>query len=173
VQAEALRARLAGEHFDGIYSSDLSRAAETARIVAEPHGIEVTLDPRLREFSFGAWEGLTWDEIEEANPHLRDSAPTKVQRYCPEGGESFDEVVSRLRAFLDELGTGDRHVAIVSHAGPLHAVLDVLKLSMRDDSGAERVDIRFSPASLTRISLKDGRTRLTMLSDVRHLYSAG
>lgn len=169
-----MRERLAGEHFDAFFASDLSRAAETARIIAEPHGLAVSLEPRLREFSFGAWEGLTWDEIEEANPHLRDSAPTAVKRYCPEGGESFDEVCDRVRSFLDELGTGDdRRVAIVAHAGPLHAALDVLNVAMRDDSGTDHVDVRFSPASVTRITMDGGRARLKMLSDVRHLYTPG
>lgn len=51
-----------------IVSSDLSRASQTANVLSELTGIEVALDERLRERSFGAWEGLTRAEIEERWP---------------------------------------------------------------------------------------------------------
>ena len=61
------QARELAEQLDGVdvvYSSDLARARETAEILAERAGVEVRLDPRLRERGFGAWEGLTLAEIE-------------------------------------------------------------------------------------------------------------
>ena len=63
-QARALAEELDGE-IDVLYSSDLARARETAEIVAAKLGLEVRLDPRLRERGFGSWEGLTTIEIEE------------------------------------------------------------------------------------------------------------
>lgn len=46
-----------------VIASDLFRAVQTAHAVADPLGLEVTVDPRLRERSFGRWEGLTRDQI--------------------------------------------------------------------------------------------------------------
>jgi broad specificity phosphatase PhoE len=165
-QARRLAARLRGERLDAIYASDLIRAVETASIVAEPHGLEVRRDPRLREFDFGDWEGLTWDEIVATRPHLRERTLTAASLYAPDGGETFAAVCERLRAFFDELRAAPvGHAAIVMHAGPLHAALSVLGLTGEGQ--------RFAPASLTRITMEDGHPRLISLSDVRHLDTPG
>jgi broad specificity phosphatase PhoE len=165
-QARRLAGSLLDDRFDAIYASDLSRALETARIVAEPHGLQVTTDPRLREFDFGAWEGLTWDEIVSTRPHLRSNALTAASLYAPDEGETFAVVCERVRSFFDELlQQPARHVAVVMHAGPLHAAFAVL--------GLPADGIRFAPASLTRITMEDGHPRLRTLSDVRHLDSPG
>ncbi len=172
-QARLLAERLRGERFDAIYSSDLSRALETARIVAEPHGLAVRGDARLREFDFGAWEGLTWDEIVATRPHLRDAKHTAATRYAPEGGETFEAVRQRVASFLAEIageGSPGRRLAVVAHAGPLHAALAALGLPPTDEFGNAAM---FSAASLTRIAMDGGRSRLITLSDVRHLHPAG
>ena len=56
-QAEALRDELAEVHFDAFVASDLKRAIDTARIVAEPHGLEVVTTPLLRERDWGSFTG--------------------------------------------------------------------------------------------------------------------
>jgi 2,3-bisphosphoglycerate-dependent phosphoglycerate mutase len=61
-QATELAERLAGETIDAIYTSDLSRARETAEIVAARLGLPVLVDAGLREKDWGTWEGLTGDE---------------------------------------------------------------------------------------------------------------
>jgi broad specificity phosphatase PhoE len=165
-QARRLAGRLQGERFDVIYASDLVRAFETASIVAEPHHLDVRKDPRLREFDFGQWEGLTWDEIVATRPHLREHALTAASLYAPDGGETFAMVCERLRPFFNELrASAVGHAAIVMHAGPLHAAMDVL--------GLTNPGTRFAPASLTRITMEDGHPRLISVSDVRHLDSPG
>ena len=58
-QAQFLAQELTDVELDAIYSSDLSRAKATAAAVAATHGLDVSVDPRLRERSFGSWEGLT------------------------------------------------------------------------------------------------------------------
>ncbi|HTX60034.1 MAG TPA: histidine phosphatase family protein [Verrucomicrobiae bacterium] len=169
-QARALAAALAGERFDAVYASDLVRAFETARIVAEPHRLAVVADERLREFDFGAWEGLTWDEIVASRPHLQDTGRTLARRYAPEGGETFEAVRARVGAFFDGLGKAfagrsQAHVAVVMHAGPLHAALEVLRL----DPPRDGPPVSFAAASLTRVAMEAGRPRLISLGDVRHL----
>ena len=61
-QAQRLAEELAVEEFDAIYASDLSRARETAEIVAAQLRLAVVLDPDLREKNWGTWEGLTSTE---------------------------------------------------------------------------------------------------------------
>ena len=169
-QARALAARLSKERVDAIYASDLSRALETARIVAAPHVLDVRADARLREFAFGAWEGLTWAEIVATRPHLDDASWTKAEFYEPEGGETFALVTARMRAFLDDAAAGENgHAVVVTHAGALHAALSALGLGPAAGEPAPR----FSPASLTAVAMEGGRARLITLNDVDHLDSTG
>jgi broad specificity phosphatase PhoE len=173
MQARAVARALRSESIDAVYSSDLSRALETARMVAKPHKIDVVTEARLREFDFGTWEGLTWDEIVATRPHLRDQQTTAARRYTPEGGESFEAVRERVASFFDELETrgAQGRIAIVTHAGPLHAALAVL--SSRMPSGPiEPIGISFAPGGVTRITMEAGVARLITLNDLRHLDSA-
>ena len=101
-QAEALALRLGGVRFDRVLSSPLFRAQETAAILAgrEP---SVETDPRLKEMDYGAWEGLTYTQIEERDGASRrewELAPDRLP--CP-GGESGNDVAERVRAFLADL----------------------------------------------------------------------
>jgi alpha-ribazole phosphatase len=171
-QARALSSALASSAFDAVYASDLVRAVETARIIAAPHGLDVISDPRIREFDFGEWEGLTWSEIVERWPEFREHGATAAKLYQPEGGERFDDVCARVAAFLDDLRrTAHERVLVVTHAGVLHAVLDVLGSSIQDRPG-DGLSVSFSQASITRIAMVGEQARLITLNDVSHLSPA-
>ncbi len=172
-QAASVARALSHERFERAYASDLSRAMATAERIAAPHGISVTPEPRLREFDFGAWEGRTWQQIVAERPHLREHGSTAAKRYAPDGGESFDAVRTRGGALLGELASlRAGRVLVVTHAGPLHAVLAELELSP-DGEGGDRLSVSFSPAGITRIAMDGGRARLITLNDVSHLDPPG
>ncbi len=163
-QAAATAAALASDPIDGIVSSDLSRALETARAIAARHGLEVVPDARLREFKFGEWEGLTWDEIVGRYPVAADIAFSSVRAYAPSGGERFEAVRARVGDVLDEIAGRQGRIVLVTHAGALHALLDILVADQIDPQ-----TVRLTPASITRIAMDAGKPRLTSLDDVRHL----
>lgn len=164
-QAQALSRALRDDALDAIYSSDLVRARETAGIVAATHDLDVRLDERLREFDFGDWEGLTWDEIASRFPNAAKSGRTAARAYAPEGGERFSTVCQRVLAFLEDArASSARRVVAVSHAGVLHAFADVL-LGDRVDA----TELSFAPASITRIAFKGDRALLVALNDTDHL----
>lgn len=168
-QAAAIAAALRSESFDRIYSSDLSRALETACIIAAARKTEVVADRRLREFDFGRWEGLTWEQIVAIDPRLGGQAPTRAKLYDPEGGESFAQVCVRVRAFLDDVARRPYDsIAIVTHAGPLHAALRVLDLTGHRESG-HRFSAGFAPGGITRLIVDRDGTRVIDLNDLRHL----
>lgn len=163
-QAAAISRRLKDEPIDRVYSSDLSRALETARAVAGVHGIEPLLDDRLREFDFGDWEGLTWNEITSRHPELRTDA-TDARNYAPPGGETFAAVRARVRSFLDDVaGFGAAHIVAVTHAGPLHAMLAELNLAR-----PVGLDARFSPGGISEVALDGNGARVVLLDEVAHL----
>ena len=116
-QATELAARLARERLTAIYSSDLVRAHETARIVAARLGLGVTVEPDLRERDFGTWEGLTDDEIRSRFPEAG----------AGEWGdaETREEMAHRVLGAFRRIAArhdGER-VLIVAHGGPLRALL--------------------------------------------------
>ena len=100
-QAQALAKRLSAVPFDRVISSPLFRAQETAEILARD--IPVETDPRLKEMDYGAWEGLSYDQIDATQAVARrewELAPDRLA--CP-GGESGNDVALRVRAFLGDL----------------------------------------------------------------------
>ncbi len=118
---------------DAIYSSPLARAYETAEILGECQGLDVQVVPEFSEISFGAWEGLTHQEIETKWPgalRLLYSCPDRWQ--IPEA-ESFDDVRERamrgLQPILDELDAeaedddDERRILIVSHGVTIRMLL--------------------------------------------------
>lgn len=103
-QAEMVGPALRALHPTRVVSSDLSRARDTGESVARACGVELALDPRLREIHAGAWQGLTTPEVREGWPE--DWAAVMrgedVRRGGP-GGESMADVHARMAEALTEL----------------------------------------------------------------------
>ena len=107
-QANALADRLAGDGITAVYTSDLSRARETAEIVAGRLGLPVVVDPDLRERNWGNWEGLTGSERDRVE-------------YVGEAIDAHGERVMRAVRRIAELHPGER-VVVVTHGGSLRRV---------------------------------------------------
>jgi broad specificity phosphatase PhoE len=112
------------EPIRSLWSSDLSRARETAEIVGARIGLEARLDPRLREANRGRWEGYTFDEIKRAEPEefaawMRGGADWRFP-----GGESLQEQQDRVLAALHDIeATGELPAVAVCHGGSIRVVL--------------------------------------------------
>ena len=165
VQAERLASRLNGQHFDAVYSSDLSRASETARIVVRKlQGCpSVRTDARWREQHLGAAQGLTHDEI-TAQGILRPE--TYLEAFA--GGESRAQLLERVHDPLAELyaaHVGER-VLVVSHGGTLRAAIHLLIGDM-----AYRIRLYgFDNTAISRVQMTaPDRAVLVTLNDVAHL----
>lgn len=153
------------EPFDRIISSDLLRAATTADIIAPDRRVE--RDARWREFAFGEWEGLTWEQIVQRWPQAGEKA-SAAARYAPPGGETFDAVRARVGAALREIRQGEQqHVVVVTHAGPLHAALHELFVDRADIN--QLLGLRFVPASITKLRLSEDGVELLALNEAAHL----
>jgi broad specificity phosphatase PhoE len=117
-QAGRLADVLSDFKIDAVYSSDLSRAVDTIKPLAEERGVEVVVDPDLREIDQGEWTGLPTDEIQRRWPDRWGPARHYTRR---PGGESPTEV--RERALRAVLRIVQRHpddcVVVVSHGGTI------------------------------------------------------
>lgn len=116
-QAFAVRNQLKDLQFSAMYSSDLLRSRQTAELLAEPLGLNVTLEPRLREMDLGSWEGMLFDEIrtrfpQELSKRARDPLNARAPR-----GESPMEVAERVIPAVDEIAVRhrDETVLIIAH----------------------------------------------------------
>ena len=120
-QAEALARRLALEKFDVLIASDLGRAMQTARRIAElcPH--EVIPDPRFRERDFGAGEGLGYDEIDRLFPNAFSRVGEADPDYAIPGGESRRQFHERIKAAFESVVRehAGKTVVVVAHGGVL------------------------------------------------------
>ena len=105
-------------------SSPLQRARETAEAVAAALGVEVAVEPGLRETDFGDWEGYTFAEVRAAWPRELD-AWLADQAVAPPGGESFVDTTTRVRQARDRVlrTYGGQRVVLVSHVTPIKTLL--------------------------------------------------
>lgn len=114
----------AGEPVHAIYSSDLSRAFDTAQAVANHTGLTVKPDVGLRERTFGIFEGHTFDEVMQTRPEDAKRWRLREPDYCPEGGESLRQFRTRILGCVEALAIQHpgEQIAVVAHGG----VMDVL-----------------------------------------------
>ncbi len=120
-QARELGERRAADELAAVFASDLVRAAETARIAFGSRRVRVLHDWRLRECDFGGLAGGPVAKVEEArHRHVYDPFP---------GGESYVDVVARVRSFLHDLAPRftDTTVLVVGHHGTKLALDHVLE----------------------------------------------
>jgi len=166
-QAAAAAARLASAQARVVVTSPVRRARETAELVARAAGVELAVEPGLRETDFGDWEGYTFGEVQQKWPQelaawLADTA------VAPPFGESFDATATRVRQARDRvLATyGGQRLIVVSHVTPIKTLL--------------RFALDAPPSALYRMHLdlaclsevdwySDGPAVVRSLNDTHHL----
>ena len=109
-----------GRPLAAIYSSNLQRSIESARILGDMSGLNPLVIPDLRELGFGAWEGLTYEQITDQYPEEFTAWKKSYNRKGPPGGESMATLRRRVLKALDHIlachSDGERF-AIVAHGG--------------------------------------------------------
>jgi broad specificity phosphatase PhoE len=166
-QAQALANALAKETLDAVYASDLQRAMDTARIIAQPHGLSVQADPGLREIHQGIFEGLSVTEIRTQYSELVEKWRAAPDRFVMPGGESLAQVQERAWASVQRIVAAhlEGQVVAVSHNLTIMAILcraltiDLAHFRRLHQDLAARNTIEFSPQG----------PKVTLLNDTCHL----
>ncbi|KAL5708422.1 phosphoglycerate mutase (2,3-diphosphoglycerate-independent) [Ranunculus cassubicifolius] len=169
-QAVAIAERLAKEQRPAaVYSSDLSRAKDTAEMIAKKwHIPEVIVVPELKERHVGSLQGLVWGEIQEKEPeayHAFFSSQPDLE--IPGGGESFDQLCERSVAALEEIASRHRgeRVIVVTHGGVLRAIY----MSVTREPSAGKI----MNGSVNVLHLSEKKWVFNSWSDVTHLDEVG
>lgn len=127
-----------------LFSSPLRRCLHlTQRLPMQP----ATIDPRLAEMNFGAWEMRAWTDI---GPAALDAWAADPLHYAPPGGESVSALRQRVLHFLAELAS-QRHAAaaLVTHAG----VMKVISGHTQNLPPAEWMQLRFAYGGVVQVTL--------------------
>jgi broad specificity phosphatase PhoE len=180
-QVRRLSERLADDNITAVYASPLGRTVETARILAEPHGLEVVARDGLREISHGHWEQMTRREVELAYPKEAAAWDEDPYTFAPAGGESGLAVTARALPALVESAlpalveivreNQGGNVVIASHKATIRLLLSSL---LGFDPRRYRDNLDQSPAALNIVDFKDTvRARLTLFNDTSHYDRAG
>lgn len=169
-QSQRLAARLSRWPISAMYSSDLKRAAGTARILADKLGLQPIYGRVWRERRGGAFEGLTPAEIRSAYPQAWERLSQGITD--PPGGESPEELHERVTGAFELLlrrHSGEM-VSVVSHGGALRTVIGhVLKMPPRPNP---RIELDGN-TGLSIVEIRPERPPLLVrLNDVAHLETA-
>jgi broad specificity phosphatase PhoE len=173
--ARALARRLATVPIDRVLTSPLSRAVDTAALLARGRDLQIELDGRLTELDYGAWEGHPLDEINSLFPgeyeqYERDPATHKVG-----GGESGYEVVARLAPLFDELVSwaeqgqagAERTALVVGHSSVNRIALAML-LGVELNDYRRRFDQDWCNLTVLRWPDRASGPRLLLSNDLSH-----
>jgi broad specificity phosphatase PhoE len=162
---------LKDETLHAVYSSPLSRSMETAENIAKFHDISVTPLDAIIDVSYGEWEGLGNQEVQQKYPDLHALWLTEPHKVLFPGGESLDEVRSRTMAALEDLLVKHQHenFALVAHRVPNKVICCAL-LGL-DNSHFWR--IQQDTASTNLFVYRNGQWIISYLNDTSYLRSLG
>jgi broad specificity phosphatase PhoE len=169
-QAERLAERLRALHPDAFYTSPLQRARETAEIIARAVGLTPTVDERLIEINYGAWEGKTFAEVMQQDAETYRAWDADPAAVSPPDGESGTQALARVTPFLDELAA--RHpserarIMVVTHKTICRLVVcHVLGLPPSE----YRRRLTMDNAAVNIFRQDEEGWRLALLNDTSHL----
>jgi len=166
-QAEWVGQYFKGMEIQGIYSSSLSRAWQTAEKVAEFHNLKVQPLQGILDMSFGNWEGRPHQEIRESdNKTYRQWVETPHLVKLP-GGESLDDVKVRAMAAMEEVirNHSGKTVILITH----RVVNKVLICGILGLDNSHFWQITQDTTAINLIQHRDGKYILSLMNETCHL----
>jgi broad specificity phosphatase PhoE len=170
-QASHLARALASRSIDVAYSSPLSRARETARIVLEPHGIQAAVHEGLKDFNYGKWTGLQDELVASKCPEEHACWTAEPHKVRPPDGDTLQEVFDRAFDALEEIAQkhDGQTAALFAH----RVVNKLLVLGMLTLSLERFPFIRQDNCCLNEFEWTAKSYIVINLNDVGHIRRAG
>ena len=169
-QARAAAQILAREKFDALYSSDLSRAKQTAQPVANLFSMAIMVEKNLRERHYGIFERLTYAEVKLRYPEDYARFAARDPDYAFRTGESLRDFSTRSIAVISQLAARHQgaNILVFTHGGvldKLYRFVTGLPLSAERNFGIPN-------AGLNRVELTPAGRRIRAWADTAHLEGA-
>lgn len=167
-QAIAIAEHAPFKHADAIYSSDLTRAMETAKIIAERFNLNVKPMIELREINFGDWEGVPMRVLAYGNIKGFDKFFTAPERCHPPHGETFLECQARVMIGIREIIANheNQEVIVVSHGTAIRLILSAaLDIPLHKLWAISQANV-----ALNVLRVDDGEFTVELVNSTAHLY---
>ena len=168
-EARAVAAYFDGVNLEGIYTSPLARAAETAAAIAAGRGMEVVSDPAFIDLDFGEWQGHPLKEVREKYPELYRAWRERPREVTFPGGENLDQVRERAWEGLLKVvrENPERTVVIVSH----RVITKVLICAALGLDNSHFWQIKQDTTAINCLEYARGIFIVSLLNDTCHLKS--
>ena len=125
LQAEELAEYVSDNYsIDAVYSSDLTRAYETVRPLAEKLGLPIKTDERLREIDVGNWKGIPYDEVKNHFPEQFAAYKEDPCGITFDGGENYSDVMKRAKEAIEDIAAENegKTVIVATHGGLIRSL---------------------------------------------------
>ncbi len=167
-QSELLAESFRGIPVDKVITSDLKRSWQTAEPIARVTSAPMVRDARIRERTFGDWEGQDYHMVGEQMREMERTQKLSVYETRPPNGESMIDVWNRILPTVEEMHREDGTIVVVSHGGASALILAALIGGPIEVSRA----FRFANTGLTELhSRPDGALYIKRYNDTSHLSS--
>lgn len=153
---------------DRIYSSDLSRAVDTAKPIADVFELPIITDEKLREIDVGYWQGKSHEEVKALYSESYNLYMTQTGHFHFDGGESFDQVKKRAVSVFEDIAKQNegKTVVIVTHGGFIRALYCAwYDVKPQDTKYVSLV----GNTSVSIAEYKDGKGEFSLLGSDAHL----
>lgn len=168
-QAARAAEALATRPIKAVYASPLSRAMQTAEIVAGPHELPTEAVPSLIEAEVGDWEGMSWPQIQEESPERYQAFRDDPSANGYPGGENLTQVHERVSPALEEIM--QRHIGeeivVVAHSVVNRVYLgQLLRLTIADGYHVQQLN-----CGINVVRWRKGKAKAVTINSVGHLMS--
>ncbi len=169
-QAQSVGLALRGERFDAIYSSDLSRARQTAEPIANFLSMKLVIEQDLRERHYGIFERLTYAEVRQKYPEDYARFEARDPEYAFRTGESLRDFSARSIAIVSKIVKQNegKSILVFTHGG----VLDKLYRHITGLPLSAERNFGIPNAGLNRIEITADGWRILSWADIAHLEGA-
>ncbi|MFC2039316.1 histidine phosphatase family protein [Chloroflexota bacterium] len=165
-QAQMLAAYLQNAPITAVYSSPLKRALKTAEMIANCHGVGVSIAPELVDFDYGKWQGLSHSAVKERYKELYHEWLRNPHLVKMPDGESLDEVKERAATLVEQaIAKYEGTIALVSH----RVVNKVLICGLLGLDNSHFWNTKLDTCGITSFTYEDGRFVLVRHNDTSFL----
>lgn len=164
-QAEKLADALRSESIEGIVSSPLKRAYQTAQAIGKFHNISIEVEQNLQELNHGDFENVSIEELKEKHlPFIKRWFLDPASVVMP-NGESLHDVQTRAWSAIEKIIDNSKNMLVVSHSMTIMTILCKIRNMELSFAREVRVDV----ASKTIVEFEGGKGIITVLNDTSHL----